>query len=155
MTRSKATAPAFSLIETVVAVAIAGIAFFVLTETFFNVLLTVEDLEVQSNHQKDIRFVRSQVIRIPDRDEIERGGEITTLSLGEADWRAEISETDTVDLFDLQLEIEFRNPDGEEPVRHQETLRLLRPTWSDSMERSTLLDEARQRIEEAALRRDW
>lgn len=155
MTRSNQQTAGFSLIETVIAVAIAGIAFLVLTETFFNVLLTVEDLEVRSNHQKDIRFVRSQVIRIPDRDEIEQGGEITSLSLGEADWEAEVRETETVDLFELDLSIEFRNPDGEEPIRHRETLRLLRPTWSDSFERSTLLEDARERIEEEALRRDW
>lgn len=146
---------AFSLIETVIAVAIAGIAFFVLTETFFNVLLTLEDLETKADNQKDLRFVRSQVIRIADRDEVEEGGTITTLGLGEADWDAEIEETETVDLFRLFLEIEFENPDGEEPIRHAETLTLLRPTWSDAIERSSLLEDVRRDIEDEQRRRDW
>lgn len=145
----------FSLIETVVAIAIAGIAFFMLTETFFNILLTLEQLESETDIQKDIRFVRSQVIAIADPDELEQGGEITTLDLGEARWDAEFEETETVDLFKLFLDIEFSNPQGEEPLLYREELYLLRPTWGDSFERSSLLSEVRKEIEEEALRRDW
>jgi prepilin-type N-terminal cleavage/methylation domain-containing protein len=144
----------FSLIEVVVAVAIAGIAFFVLTETFFNVLLTLESLESESDYQKDVRFVRREIIQIADRDELEDGGEITTLDLGTAEWYAEIEALDVVDLFRVDLEIEFENPEGE-PLNYIETLYLLRPTWSDPIESSSILSEARDRIEEQNLRRDW
>lgn len=144
----------FSLIEVVIAIAIAGAAFIVLTETFFNILLTLESLESQSDYQKDVRFVRSQVIQIADREELEDGGEITTLNLGEAEWWAEVEETDTVDLFRLDLEIAFENPDGD-PIEWAETLYLLRPTWGDSFERGALLDEVRRRIEDEAFDRDW
>jgi prepilin-type N-terminal cleavage/methylation domain-containing protein len=145
----------FSLIEAVIAIAIAGIAFFMLTETFFNVLLTLEKLEAESDYQKDVRFVRSQIIQIADPDEVEDGGEITTLNLGEAEWSAEIEPTETVDLFQLLLEIEFENPEGEEPIPYSERLYLLRPTWGDSFERSALLDDVRKRIEDEAFDRDW
>lgn len=144
----------FSLIEAVIAIAIAGIAFFMLTETFFNVLLTLEKLESESDYQKDVRFVRTQVIQIADPDEVEEGGEITTLNLGEATWSAEIEPTETVDLFQLTLDIEFENPDGE-PIPWSERLYLLRPTWGDSFERSALLDDVRKRIEDEAYGRDW
>lgn len=144
----------FSLIEVVIAIAIAGAAFLVLTETFFNILLTLESLESQSDYQKDVRFVRSQVIQIADREELEDGGEITTLNLGEAEWWAEVEETDIVDLFKLDLEIAFDNPDGD-PIEWAETLYLLRPTWGDSFERGSLLDEVRRRIEDEAYDRDW
>jgi prepilin-type N-terminal cleavage/methylation domain-containing protein len=145
----------FSLIETVIAVAIAGAAFFMLTETFFNVLLTLEDLESEADHQKDIRFVRSQVIQLPDRDEVEEGGEITTLDLGTAEWEAEIESTTAVDLYRLDLAIEFENPDGE-PLLHRETLYLLRPTWlEDSLERSDLKADVQKAIEDKARHRDW
>lgn len=146
--------PGFSLIETVIAVAIAGIAFFVLTETFFHVLLTLESLESQADYQKDVRFVRSQIVQLADRDEVEDGGIITTLDLGEADWEAEIEETDVTDLFELRLFIDFENPDAER-IRYEEVLYLLRPTWSDPIDRSSLLEEARQNIENIARRRDW
>ncbi|NDV62506.1 prepilin-type N-terminal cleavage/methylation domain-containing protein [Puniceicoccales bacterium CK1056] len=144
----------FSLIEAVIAIAIAGIAFFMLTETFFNVLLTLEKLESESDYQKDVRFVRSQIIQIADPDEVEDGGEISTLNLGEAEWSAEIEPTETVDLFQLLLEIEFENPDGE-PIPYSERLYLLRPTWGDSFERSALLDDIRRNIEDEAFGRDW
>lgn len=139
-----------------IAIAIAGIAFFMLTETFFNVLLTLESLETESDYQKDVRFVRSQVIQLAERDEIEEGGEITTLDLGEAVWRAEIESTETVDLFRLLLEMEFANPEGEESIEYRETLYLLRPTWAeDSFERGEILADVRQEIEAEARRRDW
>lgn len=144
----------FSLIEVVIAVAIAGIAFFMLTQTFFNVLLTLESLEAESDHQKDVRFVRRTVIQITDRDEIEDGGEITTLDLGEAEWRMEIEETEIVDLFKAALEIEFENPDGE-PIEYAETLYLMRPTWSDPIESSAILSEARDAILDEERDRDW
>jgi prepilin-type N-terminal cleavage/methylation domain-containing protein len=144
----------FSLIETVIAIAIAGIAFFMLTETFFNVLLTLESLESETEYQKDVRFVRGQVIRLADREEVEQGGEITTLDLGRARWRADIEDTGTVDLFELSLEIEFENPAGE-PFTHRERLWVLRPTWGDSFERGALLTEVRQRIEDAERMRNW
>ncbi len=145
---------AFSLIELVIAIAVAGIAFFVLTETFFNVLLTLEDLETESDHQKDVRFVRRQIIQIADRDELEDGGEITTLDLGEATGEAEVEETGIVDLFRLDLQVEFENPDGE-TIEYRESLYLLRPTWSDPIESSTILSEAREKMEEMNRRRDW
>ena len=144
----------FSLIEVVIAIAIAGAAFIVLTETFFNILLTLESLESQSDYQRDVRFVRSQIIQIADREELEEGGEITTLNLGEAEWRAEVEETETVDLFKLDLEIAFENPESE-PIEWAETLYLLRPTWGDSFERGALLDEVRRRIEDEAFDMDW
>lgn len=144
----------FSLIEVVIAIAVAGIAFFVLTETFFNVLLTLDGLESQSDYQKDVRFVRREIVQIADRDELEDGGEITTLDLGEAVWEVELEETEIVDLFEMSLFIEFENPNGS-PIEYREILYLLRPTWSDPIESSAILSDVRDRIEENNLRRDW
>jgi type II secretory pathway pseudopilin PulG len=144
----------FSLVEVVIAIALAGTAFIVLTETFFNVLLTLDKLEAETDFEKDVRFVRREVIQIADRDELEQGGEITTLDLGKAEWDAEIEETETVDLFKLRLSIDFENPAGE-PVEYREILYLLRPTWSDPIESSAILSEVRDRIEDQKRRRDW
>ena len=46
------------------------------------------------------------------------------------------------------------NPEGE-PILYAETLYLLRPTWSDPIESSSILSDARDRIEENNMRRDW
>lgn len=145
----------FSLIETLVAVAIAGIAFFVLTETFFNVLLTLEALESEADYQKDIRFVRSQVIQIADRDELLDGGEIQTLDLGEATWDADLAPTDVLDLFALDVYIRFENPEGD-PFEHEERLYLLRPTWAeDGFDRSELRADIQRELEAKDRDRDW
>ena len=66
---SKSPDSGFSLIEVVIAIAVAGISFFLLTETFFNILLTLDSLEAQSDYQKDVRFVRREIIQIADRGE--------------------------------------------------------------------------------------
>lgn len=152
---NKSSRTGFSLIETLVAVAIAGVAFFVLTETFFNVLLTLEGLESEADHQKDIRFVRTQVIQIADRDELLDGGEITTLDLGEATWTAELEDTSVLDLFALDLAIRFENPDGD-PLDYQERLYLLRPTWTeDGFDRSERRADIQRELESRDRRRDW
>lgn len=152
---NKQNTKGFSLIETLVAVAIAGIAFFVLTETFFNVLLTLESLESEADYQKDIRFVRSQVIQISDRDELLDGGEITTLDLGEATWEADIEPTDVLDLFNLTLYIRFENPEGD-AFEYEEQLYLLRPTWAeDGFDRSELRADIQRELESRDRNRDW
>lgn len=151
---SKLSRNGFSLIEVVIAISVAGISFFLLTETFFNILLTLDSLESQSDYQKDVRFVRREIIQIADREEVEDGGEITTLDLGEAVWEVALEETEIVDLFKVELFIEFENPEGE-PFEYRENLYLLRPTWSDPIESSAILADVRDRIEEANLRRDW
>lgn len=153
-TQSKASGSGFSLIEVVIAIAIMGISFFLLTETFFNILLTLDSLEAQSDYQKDVRFVRREIIQIADREELEDGGEITTLDLGKAAWEVELEETEIVDLFKVDLLIEFENPGGE-PLEYRENLFLLRPTWSDPIESSAILADVRDRIERENLRRDW
>jgi hypothetical protein len=51
-----------------------------------------------------------------------------------------------VDLFQATLEIEFKDPlEGTEP-NYQESLYLLRPTWSESDERSDLLESKRSEL---------
>lgn len=147
---------AFTLIEVVIAIAIAGIAFTVLTQTFVNVLETLDSLESQSDREQHIRFVRSQVIATPDLDDFEQGDTIETLDFGTATWSATVEPTRIVDLFRARLTIEFANPDGE-PFTFEETLLLLRPTWSsaDPIASSALLSEARTEIENAAMNRNW
>jgi general secretion pathway protein I len=147
-------AKGFTLIETLIAIAIAGIAFFMLSETFFNVLLSLEGLKSETSHQQEVRFVRGEIISLPERDEVEQGGTIPTLDLGDARWEAQITETDVVDLFTVEIRIEFNPPDDDRFV-HEESFYVLRPTWSDSLDRSSLREEVSRRILDDATFRDW
>ena len=95
----------------------------------------------------DIRAVRMQLLLEPNRDDAEDGGRYPTLNHGEATWQATIEPTEIIDLFTVELMIDFSEPADDGPDRHMETLYLLRPTWSEADERSSLLEDKRQALE--------
>jgi prepilin-type N-terminal cleavage/methylation domain-containing protein len=147
---------AFTLIEVTLALAIFGMGLVVLTQSFVNGLISLEKVDLQGDTSGDIRFVRGQIITLADLEELEDGGDIPTLSLGRATWEATAEPTPVVDLFKVELRIRFDgNPPGIEPFEHRETLYLLRPTWSDPIDRSVLISEAREALESERLTRDW
>ncbi len=143
---------AFSLIEVVIAVAVFAMAATVLTSAFSNALLARERSVSNDLLKADIRAVRMQLLLEASLDEAEDGGEMQTLSSGEASWEATIEPTNVIDLFKVELSIAFSEPPEGLPEKHTETLYLLRPTWSDSSERSELLQDKRDDLEDA--RRD-
>lgn len=141
MIKQKHQEKGFSLIEVVIAVALFAMAATVLSSTFVNALLLRDRVQSNDIRNADIRAVRLQLLLTPNLDDAEDGAEIETLSNGEASWRAEIEPTNVIDLFHVELFIEFLDPQEEQESSHQETLYLLRPTWSESGERSDLLQE--------------
>ncbi len=136
----------FSLIEVVVALALFAMAAVVLSDAFVNALLAREKGVSNDARNRDIQSVRMQLLLEPDREEAEDGGTYETLSNGSANWRAEIEPTNVIDLFQVQLLIEFRESQDDQETSYQETLYLLRPTWSESDERSTLLQEKKSAL---------
>lgn len=139
---------AFSLIEVVVAVAIFALAATVLTSTFVNALLARERARATGDWAEDLRGVRLQLLLEPDREAAEDGERYQTLGSGEAVWRAEIEATEVVDLFAVRFLVEFPDAGDDAPAEHEERLYLLRPTWSESDERSDLLDDKRRALED-------
>ena len=88
---------AFSLIEVTLAMAIFGLAVVVLTQAFVNGLIGLEATEEATSSSGEIRFVRSQVIRIADLDEFEEGGEVELLDEALARWEADVEPTQVID----------------------------------------------------------
>jgi prepilin-type N-terminal cleavage/methylation domain-containing protein len=136
----------FSLIEVVVALALFAMAAVVLSDTFVNALLAREKGVSNDTRNRDVRAVRMQLLLEPNREEAEEGGTYETLDNGSANWRAEIEPTNVVDLFQVQLLIDFQEPQDDQEASYQETLYLLRPTWSESDERSDLLQEKKSAL---------
>lgn len=136
----------FSLIEVVVALAIFAMAAVVLTDTFVNSLLAREKGVSNDARNRDIRAVRMQLLLEPNREDAEDGDTYKTLGNGTAKWEADIEPTNVIDLFQVQLRIEFEEPQDEQEKSYQETLYLLRPTWSESDERSELLQEKKEAL---------
>lgn len=139
----------FTLIEVVIALAIFAGAAAGFTMTFIQIV-TARELSVSNDLlDADLRAVRMQLLLEPDLETAEDGGELETLSNGEASWRASIEPTNVVDLFKVDLQIEFSEPDETGPRDFQETLYLLRPTWSETDERADLLAEKHEALEDS------
>ncbi len=134
----------FSLIEVVIAVALFAAASVVLTSAFVNALLAREHGQNNSLRNDDIRAVRLQLLLEANRDDAEDGGDLETLHSGLATWRCSIEESQIVDLFKVLFEIKFSDPIEGTDKNYQESLYLLRPTWSKSDERSDLLATKRR-----------
>ena len=136
----------FSLIEVVVAVALFASAAVVLSSAFVIALLARDFGKRNALFADDVRAVRMQLLLEPNLEDAEDGGRLKTLGSGEAEWSTVIEPMEVVDLFRVNLQIEFDEaPEGIEPV-YSEQLYLLRPTWSDSEERSTLLADKREAL---------
>jgi general secretion pathway protein I len=136
----------FSLIEVVVAVALFASAAVVLSSAFVNALMARDFGKRNASFAEDVRAVRMQLLLEPNLEDAEDGGEFETFSAGEAEWEAVIEPTEVVDLFYVQLQMQFSEPpEGVEPL-YRETLYLLRPTWSVSEDRSDLLADKRDAL---------
>ncbi len=146
---SPRTVYGFSLIEVVVALALFAMASVVLTSSFVNALLAREHGQSNDLRNADIRAVRMQLLLEPNRDDAEDGDRYETLNHGTANWEATIEPTNVIDLFLVQFHIEFSEPpEGSDPS-HTETLYLLRPTWSESDERSDLLQDKKDELQDS------
>ncbi len=146
--RSRRRRSAFSLIEVVIAVAIFATAATVLMSTFVNALLARESAVSNDLVNADIRAVRMQLLLEPDIEAAEDGDEYETLNSGEASWQAIIQPTNVVDLFRVEFSIQFSEPPEGQAAEYLETLYLLRPTWSESEDRSSLLQDKREALED-------
>lgn len=136
----------FTLIEVVIAVAIFALAAFQLSSAFTYALLARERSVNNDMRYDDIRAVRMQLLLEPTLEDAEDGDTYETLNNGEATWRAEIEPTEVVDLFMVNLLIQFDEPMEEQSAEYSEQLYLLRPTWSESDERSQLLEDKKQQL---------
>ncbi len=140
----------FSLIETLLALAVFAMSMVVLSQTFVNTLLSLRAVEEQSEDLSSLRFVRAQVLREPELDKFESGGQIMTVNHGPAYWESEVEWTDVPGLFKVRLTIELPQPEeGSEPAIYEEDLLLLRPTWSrsDPGRLSNLKAEAKEKLD--------
>lgn len=144
---------AFTLVEVLIAVAIFGMAASVLMSAFVNALQSRERAAKYDLLNADIRAVRMQLLLEPMLEDAEDGNEYETVHSGEASWEAQVEPTDVVDLFQVGLSIRFSEPPEGLAADYSETLYLLRPTWSESDERSKLLYDKREALEDT--RRDF
>jgi prepilin-type N-terminal cleavage/methylation domain-containing protein len=143
---------AFTLLEVLLALALFSISVVVLSASFVNVLNSIEAVKVDQTLEQEMAFVRAEVLMAPDLDILEEGGEVLTAGLGFARWEAIAEPTEVADLFEVNVKVTFEGRD-EVPERViEQSLILLRPSWSDPLEREELREITRERLAEDHLR---
>ncbi|WOO40038.1 type II secretion system protein [Rubellicoccus peritrichatus] len=149
----KATA-GFSLIEVLVALAIFALAVAMLSESVKNAMHGLEVVKSDSHKDQLYRFALRQVLLIEERDEVEDGGQVETPEDGPVDWDAEIEDTEILDLFQLTVSMSLADDkpsfSSGEPSR-VEKLYVFRPGWSDGVDRSSLLTDKKDALQNQRL----
>jgi general secretion pathway protein I len=140
---------AFTLLEVLVALAIFAMAAVVLGATYVNALNAYDAAGRYNEYDADLRFVRAALLMEPSIEKAQEGGDLDLGGSKRAHWKADIVPTETIDLFSVTWTCEIVDPARRQPYRNTQTFLLLRPTWSDPVERATLLDQLKQRILES------
>lgn len=138
---------AFTLLEVTLATAIFGTALVVLTSAFSNALGAMRERREEANLEPIVRFLRSRIITIPDPEQFKMGQELYLPDGDKAIWSAELEPCAIADLFRVTLRIEITSNEEARSTLREETLYLLRPTWSDSDERSDIIEDAKRDLE--------
>ena len=145
--RGRPAAPAFTLLEVLVALTIFAMAAVLLASSYLNVLTSYEVVARGVLINEDFAFARQMVINEPDRKKVEEGGEFETAGGRRAKWTAEIASTGVADVFAVTFTCEIADPTRTEPDRQTQSFHLLRPTWvEDAGERAKLKEDAKTRI---------
>jgi len=138
----------FTIIEVVIALAIFGTASVVLTIAFSNAVHGLNRQKKNQHWENDLQFVRRQVLLAKDKEELEDGEDIDTLSSGEISWEAEIEMTDLIDYYKVTVHYDIEDA-PEDYQEHSEVLYLLRPAWSEGEfagDRQELLQDKQEKL---------
>lgn len=136
----------FTLIEVLISLAIFALASVVLAAAYLNVLGAYQAVALRQQGEEEWKLVRSVVLSESDREKVEAGGRLQLPDLGSLQWTATIEPTAVADLFavTVRAEPEFSR-EGENRAREQKIL-LLRPRWSDPLEREKLRAATHERL---------
>ena len=137
---------AFSLIEVLIALAIFAVCAGYVSSAFSNAILAREKNSEINYTNLNIDLVRKQLLLEPSIEEAEKGGDVILINDQEASWEVEILPTEIVDLYECFLEIEILESKISEKEIYSEKFFLLRPTWTDPLDRSELLEYKKREL---------
>jgi prepilin-type N-terminal cleavage/methylation domain-containing protein len=152
MRRRRQERRGFTIVEVLMALVIFSMTAVVLGSAFVNVLNSYEIAKKSNGTDVDLNFARSQLLTIADLQTAENGQEFddTPAEKGgpnrHVKWTADIEPTDTTDLFTVTFTCTIGDTTAAQPTKVVENFMLLRPTWSDPTTRSTLRQNAANRI---------
>ncbi len=140
----------FTLIEVLVALLIFAFSGLVLASSYVNVLSAHQAALQRDEGAADRRLIREALRTEPRLEKITAWNELPLPDDRSARWRATLTATTVADLFDVALEIELTDKNGNKQPASTETCRLLRPTWSLPADRDTLRAAARSKLAQRA-----
>lgn len=137
---------AFTLLEVLVALAIFAMAAVVLGGAYLNVLNGYETARRATVSNPDVEFARAALLAQPDADLARQGAEFDAADGRHVRWTAAIDPTTVADLFTVTFDCEISGSGLPEPQHTKQVFRVLRPTWSQASDRTTLRANAKDRI---------
>lgn len=141
----------FTLLEVLLALALFSLAVVVLVASYLNIVEGLAAVRTDREFEQEVRWVREQVLLQADLEELGKGGATATPTQAKLSWTVSVEPAPVADLFTIDLQVAMERE--KERRDHTERLTVLRPQWSEPVERGKLIDEARQRIEEDRRRR--
>ena len=143
---SRARCPAFTLLEVLVALAIFALAAVVLGTAYVNVLNGYQIARRATVSDPEVQFARAQLLAQADVELARQGGDFESGDGRPVHWTATIEPTTQADLFTVTFECEIAAQSATNAQKTREIFRVLRPTWSVAVDRSTLRAASRDRI---------
>jgi general secretion pathway protein I len=137
---------AFTLLEVLVALAIFAMAAVVLGGAYLNVLNGYEVARRATVTDPEVEFARAALLAQPDVDLAQQGAEFDSADGRHVRWTAVIEPTTVADLFTVTFNCDITGAGQISPQHTQERFRVLRPTWSQATDRTTLRANAKDRI---------
>lgn len=145
----------FTLIEVTLALTIFAISVVGIMQAFTNTLTALGSLRREADLSPYVRYVRAHVITVPDLDDFEDGDELDLPDGSTARWTAEVEPVEVADLFRVELEITLSGGDLDKDYVTSETLYLLRPSWSDPIDRSRRINDAKKDMDDRNQETEW
>jgi general secretion pathway protein I len=140
---------AFTLVEVLVGLVIFAMAAVVLGSSYLNVLNSYQAVSRGMQVNEDFAFARQLVLREPDRQKLEQGGEFESAGGRRVKWSAEFASTLVPNVFNVAFSCELSDPTNTQPLKLTQQFTVLRPTWViDTAERDKLKEEIKTRIYE-------
>lgn len=136
----------FTLLEVLLAVALFAIALMMLASAYIGILQSLEAVKMDHALNEELRWLRERVLSEGDREALEKGGEVKTLDLGGVRWSVAIGPSNVADLFQVELNVELGDSEASRR-RKSETMFVLRPSWSEAVERGKIIEGVKTQIE--------
>lgn len=146
----------FTLVEALLAAAIVGLSGYFLVMAFNNGQTALLNWESESELEKVHDWAIEQIdFRSKSLDELETGGELTSLEGYRVEWYAEPYPTDTLDLFVVEYRMEISDRRGR--LKDWIRQRVVRSgEWYEESDRERLVEEKEEvfeQIQEERVRR--